>query len=165
MRGEIPPQYRVIWQIIKFGELLYPPPSPIRAIFSVRRCMIILKRHKDAATVYKKHIFSHPMHYKCSAVAETGDILATMGMGWINMGPVLGGSWIPMQCKVAWAEVYLRTKWHLDPSCRLATINMGRKVGMCPLLGGQLGPNTMWPWPKPTSIASGILIHPAVWPK
>jgi len=28
-------------------------------------------------------------------------------------------------------EIYLRTKWHLDPSsrCRLATIDMGRKLG------------------------------------
>ena len=29
------------------------------------------------------------------------------------------------------AEVYLRTKWHLDPSSRLASIDMGRKVGGC----------------------------------
>jgi len=27
-----------------------------------------------------------------------------------------------------WAEVYLHTKWHLDPSSRLATTDMGRKV-------------------------------------
>jgi len=26
----------------------------------------------------------------------------------------------------AWAEAYLRTKWHLDPSSRLGTIDMGR---------------------------------------
>jgi len=25
--------------------------------------------------------------------------------------------------------------------------------------------NTMWPGPRPTSISSGILIHPAVWPQ
>ena len=30
---------------------------------------------------------------------------------------------------VAWAEAYLHTKWHLDPSTRLATIDMGRKLG------------------------------------
>ena len=23
--------------------------------------------------------------------------------------------------------------------------------------------NTMWPWPRPTSVPSGILIHPAIW--
>jgi len=28
-----------------------------------------------------------------------------------------------LQGNVAWAEVYLRTKWHLDPSNRLATIH------------------------------------------
>jgi len=34
---------------------------------------------------------------------------------------------------VAQAEVYLRTKWHLDPSSRLATTDMGRKLGSVPL--------------------------------
>jgi len=33
------------------------------------------------------------------------------------------------------AEAYLRTKWHLDPSSRLATIYMGRKVDCAPFLG------------------------------
>ena len=27
------------------------------------------------------------------------------------------------------SEAYLRTKWHLDPSSRLVTIDMGRKLG------------------------------------
>jgi len=44
---------------------------------------------------------------------------------------------------VAWAEAYICTKWHLNPSSRLATIEMGRKlVGCAPFLGeGELGPN------------------------
>jgi len=37
---------------------------------------------------------------------------------------------------VARAEAYLRIKWHLDPSSRLDTINMGRKVGVVPLFAG-----------------------------
>ena len=39
--------------------------------------------------------------------------------------------------KLAWAEAYIRTKWHLDASSRLATIEMGRKLGrgLRPLLG------------------------------
>jgi len=32
--------------------------------------------------------------------------------------------------------VYFRTKWRLHPSSRLATIDMGRKLGAVPLLGG-----------------------------
>jgi len=38
---------------------------------------------------------------------------------------------------VAWAEAYLRTKWHLDPSSRLAATDMGQKLGggLCPLYG------------------------------
>jgi len=50
----------------------------------------------------------------------------------------------------------------------LATIDMGRKVGGCcaPFRGGAGSPsNTMWPGPRPTSVPSGILIHPTVWPQ
>jgi len=118
---------------------------------------------------------------------------------------------------MAWAEAHLRTKWHLDPFSRLATTDMGRKLGACPLFsgGGELGPhvaqcgmgrslppcqnakcrldpssclvtidmgrkwvgtlptfgggetgspsNAMSLGPRPTSLPSGILIHPAVW--
>jgi len=38
------------------------------------------------------------------------------------------------------AEAYLPTKWQLDPSSRLATIDMRRKLGVCPLFG-ELGPH------------------------
>ena len=69
---------------------------------------------------------------------------------------------------VARAEAYRRTKWHLDPSSRLATTN-GPKIGGCvPFLGGggAWSPSsTMRPWRRPTSIASGILIHAAIWPQ
>jgi len=43
--------------------------------------------------------------------------------------PFLWGSWDHIEHKVAWAEAYLHTKWHLDASSRLATIDMGRKLG------------------------------------
>ena len=37
--------------------------------------------------------------------------------------------WVPIEHKVPWAEAYLHTKWHLDASSRLATIEMVRKLG------------------------------------
>jgi len=37
--------------------------------------------------------------------------------------PLFMGSWVPIEYSVAWAEGYLRTKWRLDPSNRLATIH------------------------------------------
>jgi len=41
---------------------------------------------------------------------------------------------------VAWAEVYLRTKWHLDTSSHL-DIGIGRKVrAAVPLFWGSWGP-------------------------
>ena len=95
----------------------------------------------------------------------------------INMGQNLGGSacplcsggsWVPIEHKVAWAEAYLRANCHLDPSSRLATIDMGRKLGgfAPPFWGGAGSPsNTKWLWPRPTSLPSGILIHPAIWPQ
>ena len=56
---------------------------------------------------------------------------------------------------------------------RLARIDTGRKVGAAvpPFWRGAKSPsNAMWPGLRPTSISSGILIHPAVghnryWPK
>jgi len=35
-----------------------------------------------------------------------------------------------IQCGLA--EVYFRTKWRLHPSSRLATIDINRKLGLCP---------------------------------
>jgi len=37
--------------------------------------------------------------------------------------PFYGGSRSPIKHNVAWTEAYLHTKWHLDPSNRLATIH------------------------------------------
>ena len=33
--------------------------------------------------------------------------------------PFSGVSWVPIEHKLAWAEAYLHTKWHLSPSSRL----------------------------------------------
>ena len=62
---------------------------------------------------------------------------------------------------------YLHTKWRLDPFSHLATIDMGRKLGLCPFLGKGAGSpsNTMSHGLRPTSILGGILIQPAVWPQ
>jgi len=78
------------------------------------------------------------------------------------------GSRLPSN-NVAWAEAYLRTKWQVEPSCRLATIDMSRKVWGCtpPFLerGARSSCNTKSPGLSTTSIPSGILIHPSVWPQ
>ena len=56
-------------------------------------------------------------------------------MGEDGCGLFSGGSWVPIEHKVAWAETYLHTKWYLDASSRLATIKMGGKLGLCPFFG------------------------------
>jgi len=58
------------------------------------------------------------------------------------------------------------TKWYPYASSPLATIDMGRKLGVVPLFGEAGSPsNTKSPGSRPTSIPSGILIHKAVWPQ
>ena len=80
-----------------------------------------------------------------------------------------GDSWVHIEHNVAQAEAYLHTKWHPDPCSRLATIDMGRKIGEGAVLlwvGGARSPsNTMSLGPRPTSVPSGILIHAAVSPQ
>jgi len=49
-----------------------------------------------------------------------------------------GGAGSPSN-NVVWDEAYLRTKWHLDVSSRLATIEMGRKLGRGGPLFGEGG--------------------------
>jgi len=58
-----------------------------------------------------------------------------MGEKWGYCAPFVG-SWVPIQHSVAFAEAYFRTKWHLDPSSRLATTFMGRKLGAVSLSEG-----------------------------
>jgi len=64
-------------------------------------------------------------------------------------------------------KAYHYTKWHLDPSSRLATTDMSRKLGALPPFwagrGAESPCNTMWHGPRLTSVPSGILIHPAIW--
>ena len=74
---------------------------------------------------------------KSSAVAEMGDRGVTtidMGKNWVAVCPFSGGL-APIEHKVAWAEAYVNTKWHLSPSSRLATTDIGRKLGGCAPLG------------------------------
>ena len=68
---------------------------------------------------------------------------------------------------MAWAEAYLCIKWHLDPSSRLATTDIGRKLGAVPLLGETRSPSNaiMSPGPRPISVPNSILIHQAIWPQ
>ena len=39
-----------------------------------------------------------------------------------------------------WATAYFDIKWHLGPSSRLF-MEMGRKLGLCPFRGAELGPH------------------------
>ena len=83
------------------------------------RVQCIPYNHRHICITYKT-----TRHYKCSAVAEMND--------------------------------------------RLATIDTGRKEGdyCVPFRGGDgSASNTMWPGPRPTSVRSGILVYPAVWPQ
>jgi len=60
------------------------------------------------------------------------DRLATTDMGQKRglLCPFQGGSWVLIYYNVAMDEAYLRTKWHLDPSSRLVTTDIGRKLAV-----------------------------------
>ena len=55
--------------------------------------------------------------------------------------PLCVGEVDPHLTQEVWAEAYLRSKWHLDPSSRLTTIDMGQKfgVGGCAFFMRELG--------------------------
>ena len=71
----------------------------------------------------------------------------------VELGPHL------TQCRLG-RGLYLPTKWHLDPSSHLATTDMGRKFRE---LGSHLTQKSSGL--RLTSIPSGILIYPAIWPR
>ena len=52
-----------------------------------------------------------------------------MGRKLGGLHPLSGEGLRPHLTQSPWAEAYLHTKWHLDTSSRLATIEMGRKLG------------------------------------
>jgi len=61
---------------------------------------------------------------------------------------------------------YLCSKWHLDPCSRLATRDMGRKLGAVPSWRKLVPDITQCVLGRgPTSEPSGIFIHPTVWPQ
>jgi len=78
-------------------------------------------------------LYSNYRLYKSSAVAEMGDRLATVAMGRKFRGMSLLGEAGPHLTQSRLAEAYLHTKWHLHPSSRVATTDMGRKLGAVPI--------------------------------
>jgi len=60
--------------------------------------------------------------------------------GHVQQPPIFGGGWVPVYHNDAWTEAYLCTKWHLYLSSRLATTDMGRKLGAMPVWR-ELGPH------------------------
>ena len=101
------------------------------------------------------HFFAYKKN-KNSAVAEIGDLLATIETSAEKWGPLCPFPWWELdlhltQHNEAWAEAYHCTKWYPDPYSHLATIDMGQKgAGCAPLSGGGAGSpfNTMSPGPS-----------------
>ena len=85
-----------------------------------------------------------------NSAALSVHLSATM---WISMCPPFfgGGELGPHVTQCGLAEAYYRTKWHLDPSSRLATTNIGHK-----LRGGGCAPF----WRRAGSPSSAMLPEP-----
>ena len=121
--------------------------------------------HYTFRVVYTTHAKCNNNN-KCTAVAETGDRLTTIGIDRkLGAIPFLG-EWGPhlTQCGLGRGLPSFRTKWHLYPPNHLVTIDMGQKVRTISFLGGAGFPsNTMSHKPMHSTVPSGILIHPADW--
>ena len=89
----------------------------------------------------------------------------TLAENWGWLCPLFGDELGPPLIQSRLAKAYLHTKWHLNPSSRLATTDMGRKVGLCPFGGAGSRSNTMCPGPRPNCMSSFILIRSTVWPQ
>jgi len=86
------------------------------------------------------------------------------------MGRKFRGLWIPIYLTQTPLGSGLPPRmYHLDPSSRLATVNMGRKFGggsaLFSVRGAGSPSNIKSPGPRPSSMPSGILIHTAIWPQ
>jgi len=106
---------------------------------------------------------------KCLAVTEMGDRLATTDMSRKLGGcaPFFEGELGPhltQRCLGRGLPSYQVASWFIQP---FRYNRHGRKVGGCDPFRGGAGSssNTMSPWPRPTSVPSGILMHPAIWPQ
>jgi len=81
------------------------------------------------------------------------------------------GGWLPTlpnKLRCQWLPPTDKSSAVAEMGDRLATTDIGWKVGGCcaPFRGGSCVPsNIMSPGLRPTSIPSGILIHPTVWPQ
>jgi len=95
-----------------------------------------------------------------------------MGRKFGGSAPFSGrGGWVPSN-KIPSAEAYLHTKLYLDASSRLATIEMGRKLGrgLRSLFGK--GERERGPHLTQSRLGRGlppyqscVLIHVAIWPQ
>jgi len=79
---------------------------------------------------------------KYSAGAEMGDRLATIDMSLkVRLCPPFFGGRGQLRPHLAQCGLgrglYIRTKWHVDPSSRLVTIDTGRKLGALPPFCGE----------------------------
>jgi len=75
-------------------------------------------------TLFRTKWRAHPSNHL--ATIDMGQKLGGGGCALFS-----GGSWVPIEHKVAWAEAYLHTKWYLSLSSRLATTDNGRILGGC----------------------------------
>ena len=63
----------------------------------------------------------------------------TLAKNW-GCAPLGEGSWVSIYHNVVWTNAHLHAKCHLDPCSRLATTDMGQKLGrgggLCPFFEG-----------------------------
>ena len=112
------PNSRGKWENGKIGVLLC-------SIFLGEGSWLPMQHNATWAEVYllPSGILIHPAVWPQQTWAKIVVLLFRIFLG--------GGSGSPSN-NMAWVKAYFVTKWHLDPSSRLATTDMGRKLGAVP---------------------------------
>ena len=82
-----------------------------------------------------------PYQVASSSIQSFGHNRHGPKVGCVGAVPFFLGKLGPHLTQVTWAEAYLHSKWHLSPSSRLTTKDMGRKLGAVPLRAEELGPH------------------------
>jgi len=126
----------------------------------------------EGAITEENNMLGHARWHSAMSYAtrtEMDHCLATIDGPKIGGVPFLGGRGAQShltQCRLGQGlPPYQVASWSISP---FGHNRIGPKTGggLCPLFGGAGSPsNRKSPGPRPTTISSGILIHPAIWPQ
>ena len=137
-RGELGPQYNVAWAKVYFHTKWRLHPSSHLATIDMGRklgsrapfCWGVAATPSNRASPSRG---LPPYQVASWSTRQFGHNIHKPKLGGIVHYFLREGSWLPVEHKLAWAEAYLNTKRHLNPSGCLAATDVGHNLGAVPL--------------------------------